>query len=77
MQNEEGARGVRPVKLVFILHSFIILHFPPVPVVERRPRERAKLEVQVQFLAGALDVDVNGCAVRRLREPDRPDFFVS
>ena len=26
-----------------------------VPVVERRPRERAKLEVQVQFLAGAIE----------------------
>ena len=36
----------------FILHSAFSI--PPVPVVERRPRERAKLEIQVRFLAGAM-----------------------
>ena len=51
MMNVEGVEVCR----ITSLHSaFILLHSLFVPVVERRPREPAKLEVQVRFLAGAV-----------------------
>jgi hypothetical protein len=52
MQNEERTSGARRCP-AFILHSSFFIS-PFVPVVERRPRERAKLEIQVRFLAGAV-----------------------
>ena len=49
MKDETENVGIHTSSFILPLSSF-----DPVPVVERRPRERAKLEVQVRFLAGAL-----------------------
>src|SRR3954451_11424797 len=58
MQNKKG--GPLCVHSAFCIHHSA---FPSVPVVERRPRERAKLEVQVRFLAGAMRGPTPECRV--------------
>ena len=53
MKDEGGRMKRKKVRPRFSLPPSSFILGLTVPVVERRPRERAKLEVQVRFLAGA------------------------